>query len=217
MGIPTDRSKVIRSLFFGGILPVIAFTLVEEYFGTLWGLIAGMVFGVGEIFFEKFTRGRVDAITWGGNGMLFVLGGVSLFTKEGLWFKLQPAILETVMGLVLVGSVLIGRPVLLILARKQNVMANIPAPIQNLMNQSFSGLTLRVGIFFLLHAGLATWAALSWSTRAWALLKGVGFTVSLILYMLAEMLILRRRISKRAHTLSIQAGEPPAKRDWPQK
>ena len=33
------------SFFFAGLLPVIAFTLIEEYYGTVAGLIAGMVFG----------------------------------------------------------------------------------------------------------------------------------------------------------------------------
>ncbi len=34
-----------------------------------------------------------------------------------------------------------------------------------------NGLTVRCGFFFAIHTGLAVWAALDWSTTAWALLK----------------------------------------------
>jgi intracellular septation protein len=181
-------------LLLGGVLPVVIFTVVEEVYGTWWGLIAGMVFGVGEILWEKISQKRVDPITWIGNGLILVLGGVSLFTKEGVWFKLQPAILETAMALLLIGSVLIGKPFLVLMANKQKLFDRVPEPVKPFLKDAFKGFTFRLGIFFLLHAALATWAALHWSTRAWAILKGVGFTLTLVAYMFAEMVVLRRSL-----------------------
>ena len=56
-------------------------------------------------------------------------------------------------------------------------------------------MTARLGVFFAARTrGLATWAALKWSTAAWAALKGVGFTVSVVLYMVVESAYLRYRI-----------------------
>ena len=92
---PAQQGRAaLRSLLVAGLLPVIAFTVIEEVYGTVAGLIAGMVFGVGEIVYEWRTMGKVQPMTWGGNGMLLVLGGISLLTKEGVWFKLQPSIIE---------------------------------------------------------------------------------------------------------------------------
>jgi intracellular septation protein len=193
----SGQTRSVRALLLGGVIPVVLFTVVEEVYGTWWGLVAGMVFGVGEILYEKIKQGRVDPITWIGNGLILVLGAVSLFTKEGVWFKLQPAILEVAMGLLLLGSVIAGHPFLTLMAQKQNMFDRIPAAAQPVVRQSFSGFTARLGIFFLAHAVLATWAALHWSTRAWALLKGVGFTVTLIAYMLIEMFYLKRKLKPR--------------------
>ena len=180
-----------RSLLFGGILPVIAFTVIEESYGTIAGIIAGMIFGVGEIFWEWKTRGKVDPFTWGGNAMILVLGGISLIANEGVWFKLQPAIMEAVMAVVLWGSLFMKTPLLVGLAEKQG--QTIPPVLRN----RFNGFTFRLGVFFALHGVLATWAALRWSTQSWAILKGVGFTMSCLVYFFAEGVVLRFRLRQK--------------------
>lgn len=188
------RAASARAVLLAGILPVVIFTVVEEVYGTLWGLIIGMAFGLGEIAYEWFRFKKVESITLFGNGLLLVMGSISLFTKEGIWFKLQPAIMEAVMAVVLCGSTLIGKPLLIHLARKQGTLANVPPARMPEFLAAFNGLNFRLGLFFLSHAGLATYAAFYWSTRDWALLKGVGLTVSMILYLGIEVLCLRRQM-----------------------
>lgn len=178
------------SLFFAGLLPVIAFTLIEEYYGTLAGLIAGMIFGVGEITYELIKYKKVQKITWIGNGLLLGLGGISLISSEGIWFKLQPALMEAAFALVLWGSLVIGKPLLSYLAEQQG--QTLPLALKNLMK----GVTFRTGFFFAIHAGLAIWAAIAWSTTAWALLKGLGLTISFMVYLVLEGLYLRRALQK---------------------
>lgn len=175
------------ALIFGGLLPVIAFTLIEEKYGIIAGLIAGMVFSIGEIIYEYLTAKKVSAITWIGSGLILFLGGVSLISSDGIWFKLQPALLEFGFFVFLLGSWLIKKPFLVLMIEKQNPEA--PAFIKNQM----SGMTLRLSLFMLLHAIIATWAAFDWSTEAWAILKGVGLTVSMIIYMILEILWARKK------------------------
>lgn len=181
------RSQTI-SLLFGGLLPIIAFTLIEDHYGPLWGTLAGMVFGVGEITYELIHFRKVSSITWIGNGMILGLGGISIFTQDGFWFKMQPAILEAFFAFFLWGSLLTKKNVLLMMAEKQN--PNIP----EILKSNFKGITFRIGIFFFLHALLATWAALEWSTTAWAWLKGAGVMISMVIYMIAEGIYLRAKI-----------------------
>jgi intracellular septation protein len=195
-----SKAHQLRSFLVGGVVPIVLYTVIEEYFGTWWGLIAGMAFGLGEMMWEWRTQGRVDPMTWGGNGMLLILGGVSLFTQEGIWFKLQPALIEGILVLVLWASVCTGKPILLTLAQKQRVFPQrledqFPPLVAQLVRQSLQGMTFRLGVFFAIHALLSVWAALYWSTAAWAALKGIGLTVSLILYWVVESLVLRYRIS----------------------
>ncbi|MBI1860497.1 MAG: septation protein IspZ [Deltaproteobacteria bacterium] len=193
-------------MIFGGLIPVIAFTVVEEKWGTLWGLILGMAFGLGEIIFELVRTRSVSMITWVGNGLLLVLGAVSLLTSEGIWFKLQPALIEIGMGAFLIGSVLVGKPLMVVMAKKQGTLAQVPPHIAPVMEAAFSGLTFRLGVFFLLNAILASYAAFYWSTEAWAILKGVGFTVGLFLYLGVEILLMRGRTRRQAQAMPAPAA-----------
>ena len=186
---PTPKAQAL-SLLFGGLLPVILFTVIEEKYGTVAGLIAGMIFGLGEIIYELVKYKKVSTITWIGNGMLLGLGAVSLFTNEGIWFKMQPAIFELLFFGILFFSWAMKKPFLKVMTEKQN--PHLP----EFVKEKLSGVTLRLSFFFLFHSILATYAAFYWSTEAWAILKGVGLTVSMIVYMVIEGLMMRRNITR---------------------
>jgi len=168
-------------LLFGGILPVVAFAIVEDQYGVVWGTIAGMIFGVSEIVYEKLKHKKVSGITWFSNALILILGGVSIASNEGVWFKLQPALLLVAFGFILLGSSLMKKPFLVAMAKKQN--PDLPAEAFKVMGE----MNLRLSIVFFLMAGIAVWAALSWSTEAWAFLKSVGIFVILLAYMVGEV------------------------------
>ena len=188
------RGNAVRTLLLGGVLPVVAFAVVEELWGAKAGLVAGMAFGVGEIIWEWRTLKRVQAVTWIGNGLLLGLGVVSIVSDDGYWFKLQPAFLEGAMTIALVGSHMLGRPLLTMLARKQMPPESLVPEVRTVMEKALRGMNLRMGLFFALQTALAVWSALAWTTAAWALLKGVGFTGSMIAYTGAEILWMRRQV-----------------------
>lgn len=182
------------ALVFGGLLPIVAFTVIEDKYGVVAGIIAGLVFGLGEIAYEKIKHNKVSALTWTGNGMLLGLGAVSLISEDGIWFKLQPALIEFFFALFLWGSVILKKNFLLLMMEKQN--PNLP----ELLKKSMNAVTVRLGFFFFLQSGLATWAAFKWSTESWALLKGVGVTLSMIAYMILEMTWLVFKMRKQARS-----------------
>lgn len=187
-----------------GILPVVGFTVADAYYGPLVGTIAGMALGAAEIAWERYSTGKVSRLTLGMNALVFILGAVSIATQDGLWFKLQPAVFELTFGAALVGAWLRGKPWLFWLteAAMKKQGRELPIEARERMQAAFSPIMLRLGLFLLAHAALATWAALRWSTEAWALLKGVGFTGSVVAYMLIEMRALRARLQRADNATS---------------
>jgi intracellular septation protein len=181
----TQRPPSPWRLFFGGLLPIVVFTVIEERYGAQKGLIAGLIFGAGEVLYEKVKLKKVSKITWVGNGFLVALGAVSLLTADGFWFKMQPAIMEFIMVLMLWGSLVIKKPLFKTIAEMQGTQ--LPSAVSDRL----FGITFRSGLFFLIHTGLAIWAAYSWTTTQWALLKGLGLTISFVIYLVAEGFYLR--------------------------
>lgn len=187
-------------MLLGGLLPVIAFTLIEEKYGVIPGIIAGMIFGVGEIIFELVKYKKVSTITWIGNALILLMGGISLVFADGIWFKLQPAIFEGFFASFLWMSLIMNKNFLLMIAEKQG------QSIPEFLKKKFDGICFRLGLFFAIHTGLAIWAALAWSTTNWALLKGVGLMLSFIIYLLLEGFYLRTKLKKPDDEHSSSSG-----------
>ena len=197
MNPKSGQSQTVKSLILGGLLPIVAYTVVEETWGISWGLVFGMGLGVCEIIYELLQTGTVSMITYIGNGLILVMGGISFFTQDGVWFKMQPAIIEAVMGIGLMVSSFWGKSLLVVMAEKQGVFSKMPSSQASDLKSAFSGLTIRLGIFFLANAVLAAYAALYWSTRDWAILKGVGFTLGMFVYLIIEVVGIRVRLQAR--------------------
>ena len=184
------QKKALWSFLLGGVLPLVAYAIVEDQYGPFWGTVAGMSLGLVEVLWEWRRDGRVQTITWGSNLMILVLGVVSIVTNDGLWFKMQPSLLEIAVSITLWVSAWRGPGILVLMARKQN--PNLPEAVVPWLRS----LSIRLGFFFLAHSILNAWAALHWSTAAWVMLKGIGLTISQILYIIIEVLWKRYRSKK---------------------
>ncbi|CAN5626720.1 hypothetical protein BH10BDE1_BH10BDE1_09820 [soil metagenome] len=169
------------------LLPVLVFTAIEELYGTKAGLIAGVVFGVGEVAYEFRKFGRPQAITLIANALVLILGGVSLFESNAVFFKLQPALMVFMMAGALIISSMMGKPFLVELAKKQR------PDLPELALARMTGLNLRMGICLVAIALVGVYAAFEWSTAWWAAYKAVGVPVLLVLYVLIDIAILKRR------------------------
>lgn len=183
----SQRKQAVRGLLLGGLLPILAFVVVEQIYGTVGGIIAGLVFGAGEIAWELKKTGKVQKITLFSNALIVVLGLLSLWEGDGIFFKLQPAIFMIVFAAIFFGSSLLGKHFLVAAARKQNPEL-APVALERLR-----GLNTRLGFVFIGLAALSAHSALYWSTAAWATLKTVGFPVILGAYVLGEAAWIRLR------------------------
>lgn len=169
------------------LVPVILFTIVEEWGGLTWALILSVVYAIGEFSWEWFRFRSLSKMTLFSNLMIVGLSGVSYMTQEGMWFKLQPAILELVFAIILMGSYFLKKPLLLTMMIQQGHKPN------EILKIFFNGLTLRMGFFFLFQSGLAVYASIYWSTEVWAFLKSLGVLLMMVLYMIIEIFIFRWR------------------------
>jgi intracellular septation protein len=115
------------------------------------------------------------------------LGGISLLESDPLFFKLQPAILCFAFAGFLLGSTMIGKPMLVEMMKKQRPDAPPEAFAMA------GGMNFRVGLCMIVVGVIGVHAAYYWSTAAWATYKGVGVPIIILVYMLGEVAVARAR------------------------
>ena len=168
---PKRSLQELKSVIFMGLLPLIVYWIVENYWGVKAGVIAAFVFAVIEIIYEYKTTGKPHLITWLSNGLVIIMGVASLYLNDGIWFKLQPAVLEIIGAGFFFLTNLFGKPLVVEMMKKMN------PDNQALKHQFFikylSGMNFRFGFILLLHAILTGYAALKLSTSTWIFIKGI--------------------------------------------
>lgn len=171
------------------VLPLIVYTLAEEFGGLLWGLSLAIIYAVAEVSWEFFKFRRVSNISLISNGLVIGLSAISFFSQEGFWFKLQPAILELFMGGLFWVTHFMKKPFLLELIRSQNHDLLQQEPVK----QFIIGLNFRLGVFFFVQTAIAIYAAYYFSTPQWAFLKSIGVILMMAAYLIVETLLFKRR------------------------
>ncbi|MCA9519432.1 MAG: septation protein IspZ [Myxococcales bacterium] len=185
------------------LVPLVVFWIVEAYAPLHVALIIAMLFGVGESAYSYWRHGAVDRLTMISTLLVLVTGALSLIFHSGVLFKLKPAIFEVLFAAMLLGSYAVGRPMLVALAKQQ--IGEIPPSRVGY----FGGVTLRMGINFLIHAGITVYAALRLSTGAWLFVKGVISYGMLGLQVAGEILYIRYILRPRWQSRDETESAPP--------
>jgi len=178
---------------FLGVLPLLIFVVVDTFSSLKAALITAVVFALLEAFLSLYWFGTVDWITGFSVLLIIALAAVSFYRNTAIHFKLQPAILSAIFGLLFLVSFWIGKPILYLVAEKYQT--KFPQEMQEMMSHYVFKELLKLsshymGYAFLLHAGVTLWAALKLSKWWWIAMRGIGFYV----FMFAAMIIARFQI-----------------------
>jgi len=118
--------------------------------------------------------------------VVVVFGGLTLLLNYELFIKLKPTIVNTLFGLVLLGGLAFGRPLL----------ALVLGSMLSLTEEGWRKLTFRWGLFFL---GLAVLNEIVWRTQDtdfWVGFKVFGIMPLTVLFALAQTPLLMRHEAK---------------------
>ena len=176
-----------------GLCPILIFWFVEDKFGTSWGLIAAIVWAVGECIYELIRYKRVQKLTLFSSLLVVVLGGLGLWLDNSILFKFQPVTLEVVFAAILFLGGRSGEPLMLKMAREtkpqmfENQNPILLAKQKTLMTQ----MTRHLIILLILHSGLLGYLALRGTTGQWAFWKGIGFNLFLLIWVGIEFAMIK--------------------------
>jgi intracellular septation protein A len=187
--LPPLRDLALRAvprLFEAVLIPTALFLLLLNTAGVSAAIVGGFVWTMSVIVVRRSLGRRIPTMVLVGVGVLLVRTLLSLATGSSFLYFLQPTLGTGTIGLVMLGSALLGRPLVLRLARDF-----CPLPADTMgdphLRRFFVGISFFWGVTQLLNAAVTLWLLVSLSvstyvvTRtamSWSLtIVGIGISV----------------------------------------
>ena len=181
---------------FGGV--VVGGAVSTTQAPVLLATVVVIAATVAQVLWLKARGRKVDAMLWVSLGLVVVLGGATIYFQSETFIKWKPSALYWAMGLALwLSPLLSGKNLLKVLLGEQ---MQLPAKVWHRLNFAWIA-------FFGLMGILNLWVAYTFSTSAWVNFKLFGGIGLMLLFTLAQGLVLAKYIEEPPAAPSPQPGE----------
>jgi intracellular septation protein len=130
----------------------------------------------------KTLMGKLPIMPLVSGAVVLVFGGLTLWLQDDLFIKLKPTIVNTLFGVVLLGGLAMGRPLL----------PYVLDSVIRLTDEGWRKLTFRWGLFFFVLAAINEIVWRMFSTDFWVAFKVWGVMPITIVFAMAQVGILQR-------------------------
>jgi len=153
--LPALRAGLVRFLC-AGVVPVASFYVAYRAAGPVVGIVTGMLVSLTILAIQAYRIRRLDPIVMVPMVVILVQGVLASLTGSVELYLAAPAAEACIWGVVLIGSVLLKRPLVPLIARELGVVPSRFAMSIGL-RRSLELLTLAWGIAAFCKAGLRLW------------------------------------------------------------
>lgn len=171
--------------FFFDLLPVALFFATYKFAGIFAATAIAIATTMLQIAWVWWRHRKVDTLQWVGLGIIVVFGGATLLLHDESYIKWKPSILYWLIALSLLASFHLFRknPMRAVLGAQ----FSMPDSIWARLNAAWAG-------FFALMGGLNLYVARNFSTDVWVNFKLFGFMGLMVIFVVAQGLLLAHYI-----------------------
>jgi intracellular septation protein len=174
--------------FLFDLFPVIlffaAFQLWDIYVATAVAIAASFA----QIAWLALRRKKIDAMLWASLAIIVVFGGLTLLLRDKTFIQWKPTVLYWLFGAVLAGGALAGRNLIRAMMSQQ---IRLPERVWARLNWSWVG-------FFAFMGAANLYVAYNYSESAWVNFKLFGGMGLMLLFVLAQGLVLAKYVEGKA-------------------
>jgi len=176
-----SRTELLKKLL-PGFIPLFVFILADEIWGTRIGLFVAVGVGVLEMLWVGFKEKRFDKFVLFDTLLLVILGAVSIFLDNDIFFKLKPGLIELILVAVLAVSAFSRVNIIGLMGQRFLKDTQFNAAQMAQMRKSLKYLFY----IFTAHTILVFYATFYMSKEAWAFISGGLFYILFGVYFLVE-------------------------------
>ena len=156
-----------------GLLPLFIFIIADEVWGTTIGLYIALAVGLAELIFYYVKDRRIDRFILVDTGLLMVLGAVSIILENDIFFKIKPALIETILLSIIAFS--LWGPRNLIMAMSKRYMGELSL---NSIQEKAMRTNMKVMFWItFFHILMVLYSAEFMSDESWAFISGGLFYI----------------------------------------
>lgn len=183
---------------FPVILFFVAYKTYDIYVATAVAIAATFV----QIGWTWFRHRKVDTMLWVSLVVIAFLGGATLALQDELFIKWKPTVLYWLFAVaLLVSNSLLKKNLIQTLLEKQLVL---PKAIWSRLNASWI-------LFFIFMGGINLHVAFGYSLDAWVNFKLFGSTGLMIMFVVAQVMMLGRHVSHPQEVTLVQEEDSSLK------
>jgi isopentenyldiphosphate isomerase/intracellular septation protein A len=178
-----DRRRLLLQLL-PGFIPLFAFVLADELWGTTVGLVVAVASGVIELVYYRIKDKTFDKFILLDTLLIIALGLISIALDNEIFFKIKPALIGALMCIIL--GISVFTPSNLLLNMSKRYMKGIE--FSDLQYNQFRKNMRVLFWIFLGYTGLVFYSVWFMSKGAWAFISGGLFYVIFGAYFLYEFI-----------------------------
>ncbi len=188
-----NKAALIKKMLIG-LLPLLAFILAEEIYGTNVGLVVAIVIGIAQLIWFWIKEKRLEKFVLLDTALIIALGGISLISHNDLFFKIKPALVEMILVAVIGISAFSSKNIILAMQKRYTGDISLGEEQLNALRSN-----LRIMFYILLiHSLLILYAAFYLSTEAW------GFISTALFYIIIGLMFLWQLIANKIKARKVE-------------
>ena len=173
--------------FLFDFFPVILFFVAYKFAGIYTATAVAIVASVAQIAWILWRKQKVTNMQWMGLAIIGLFGGATLVLQDETFIKWKPTVLYWLAGAVFLGA----------LAFKANLVKAVMSEGIELPEPIWTRLAIAWGVFFIFKGTLNLYVAYNFSTDNWVNFKLFGGMGLMLLFVLAQALVLSKYIEEK--------------------
>jgi len=174
--------------FLFDLFPVILFFVAFKFFGVFVATAVAIVATIGQVIWVRLRHGKVDNMLWVSLGVIVVFGGLTLALHDETFIKWKPTILYWLFS----ASLLVAQFIF-----RRNLIRSIMEKQMSLPDAVWLRLMLSWAGFFLVMGVLNLYVAFNYSMDAWVNFKLFGGTGLMLVFVVAQALMISRHVEDK--------------------
>ena len=167
--------------------PIALFFVAYKVWGIYVATAVAIVATIAQIAWFRYSQGKVEPMQWLSLGIIVVFGGATILAHDETFIKWKPTVLYWLFGAVLAGALVLRRNLVRAMLSEQ---VQLPDPVWSRLNWSWIG-------FFVFMGGLNLYVAYNYSTDNWVNFKLFGGMGLMLLFVLAQALVLSKYVDEK--------------------